>query len=102
MDRITQIELIQRQRRVAWRELQISTDKFLQAERLFDWRTEKIKARRGHGPDDPLTVEEVIDRKNDEQWQTAVADCRYHAQRMQAFGALHQAAVAELNLIRKS
>jgi hypothetical protein len=85
----------------AWRELLISTDKFLQAEMLFNWRTDEVKKRHRLGPEDTLTVEAVLDRKNDEQWQTAVADCRYHMQRMQAFGALHAATSRELELHSK-
>lgn len=83
-------------RSTAWTELLISTDKFTQAEMLFNWRTDKIRKDHGLGPDDDLTVEALIDRKNDEQWQNAVTDCRYHAQRMQAFAALHAAAMREL------
>jgi hypothetical protein len=80
----------------AWSELLKSTDKFLQAEMLFEWRTDEFKKKYGLGPNDDLTVEAIIDRRNDEQWQVAVADCRYHAQRMQAFAALHDAAGREL------
>jgi hypothetical protein len=88
-----------RYRRWAWRELQVSADKFHQAELLFNWRTEVVKDKHGLGAEDDLTVEAVIDRKNDEQWQTSVADCRYHMQRMTAYGGLHAAAVAELRLL---
>ena len=80
----------------AWNELLISTDKFLQAEMMFNWRTDAARRKHNLGSDDELTVEALIDRKNDEQWQNAVNDCRYHAQRMQAFAALHTAAGHEL------
>lgn len=88
-----------RRRRVAWHQLQISADKFHQAETLFNWRTDVVKKKHGLRANDDLTVEAVIDRKNDEQWQTSVADCRYHMQRMTAYGGLHAAAVAELRLL---
>lgn len=86
-------------RRWAWRELQVSADEFHQAERLFNWRTDKVKKDHHLSAEDDLTVEAVIDRKNDEQWQTSVSDCSYQMRRMAAYGALHAAAVAELRLL---
>lgn len=94
------ISTAEQRRAVAWHELQVSADKFQQSELAFDWRTDKVRREHDLKPTDELTVEAIIDRKNDEQWQTAVADCRYYARRMTAYGALHQAAIAELRILR--
>jgi hypothetical protein len=90
----------ERRRRAAWKQLQVSTDRFQQAELSFEWRTDKVRALHGLQPDDRLTVEALLERSRDEVWQNAVKDCVYFAARMSAYGALHQAAVAELRILR--
>lgn len=86
-------------RNVAWTELLTSTDRFLQAETAFTWQTDAVREKHGLKPEQPLTVEALMDRSRDEVWQNAVADCVYYSARMNAFGALHAAAFRELGLL---
>lgn len=82
----------------AWEQALLSRDLLLEAEDLFAERTEVIKKRLGVKT---MTVEALIDRKNDEKWQTSVADAKYHLERLTAFAALatvaQQRAIAMTN-----
>jgi hypothetical protein len=88
---------INRRRGQAWRELLISTDKFTQAELQFQWRTDHFREKYDIPIEKPLSVEAIKAREADEDWKNSVADCVYYRERMIAFGALHAAAMAELD-----
>ena len=83
----------------AWNELLSSTDQFQQAELLFKWRTDYFREKYGLAPDAILSIEALMDRDKDEHWKNSIADAKYHAERMQAFAALHRAAMDELGLL---
>jgi len=94
------MELLHARRIQAWTQLVVSTDKFTQAELLFAQRTADFAEQYpNHRDSSELSIEALKARDSDEQWKSAVADCQYHVQRMQAFAALHHAALEEMRLL---
>lgn len=89
--------LIQR-RAVCFEQMLESLDRFEQSELLFNWRTDTIRARHGLGADEPLSVHAVLDRAKDEQWQNAVADCRYTRDRAIMYATVYRELTERLGL----
>lgn len=98
---INDVEYLLQRRRHCIDEMLRSLDLFEQSELLFNQRTAVYRRQHNISDGDPLTVEAIIDRKNDEQWQVAVADCRYYRDRAQMYGGAYDTITQRLKDIQR-
>lgn len=95
------LEYLRREREHLLREMLVSVDRFEQSELLFNWRTDEVRKRHGLDAGERLTVEAIIDRRNDELWQESVNDCRYYRDRAAMYAAVYAAATDRLDRLRR-
>ena len=98
---INDVEYLQFRRRHCIDEMLKSLDLFEQSEMLFNQRTAVTRAKYKIPTGEPLSVEAIIDRKNDEQWQVAVADCRYYNNRSQMYSGAYDTITQRLEDLQR-